>query len=631
MPESILIDVTIVIVLGIGVQWMSWRFRLPSLLLLLIGGFVAGPVLGLLDPQSLQSDWVYAFVSLAVGIILFESGLRFRLAAVRAAGAAVRHLVTVGVLVTWLLGGAAAYYIAGFNTSLSVLIGALLIVTGPTVVTPLLRHVRPKGRIGTVARREGLAIDPVGAVLAVIVLQAVTLLHAPQEAAAEASLASAHVLEGMFLQVFVSLGVSVAAASLLVFVLRRRLVPDFLRNPVMLMTLVAAFVTAETLQREAGLLTAALLGIALANQPYVAVQRVARFKGSLQVLLLGTLFILLSARLELDALQHLGLDTLLFLGALVLVVRPLAVFLSGLGTNLTWEERTFLAGLAPRGVVAAGLAALFSFKLAPVFPEEVQALVPIVFAIVLGTVTIYGLAVAPLARWLDLTAPDPRGLLFVGAGAWVREVARMARALGTSVRLIDANARHVRQAQREGLPAEHVDPRSAPALEALDLSGVDRLLITLPHDEDSARSALHLSEFFETADVFQMATRPADSAEPPFATAEPLRGRPLFGEAAHYGLLAERFAQDHSIKAFPITEELSYEELTTHFDGGFVPLFVVRDGSTLDVVAEEDPFTIHMGDKVVALVDPERLSALEAPWHDPVEAAAPPEAVDEDE
>ncbi len=406
MPESILIDITVVVLLGIGAQWLGWRLRLPSILLLLIGGLLAGPVLGLLSPQALQSDWVYAFVSLSVGILLFEGGLNLRLAALRKIDRATRNLLTIGVLVTWTLTTAAAYFVEGFAPSLAILVGALLVATGPAVVVPLLRDVRPKGSAGPAARWEATAIDPVGALLAVLVLKTIVLLHTPQSTPVEAGLTASPVLEGLSLSIFVSLGVSVAAAALLVVLLHRRLVPDFLSGPVTLAILLAAFVLAETLQREAGLLTAALMGIALANQSYVPVRRIAPFRKSLQLLLLGALFVVLGARLELDVLRHVSVNTLLFLGALVLTVRPLAVLASSLGSRLSWEERAFLAGLAPRGVMAAALAALFGFKLEPFFPQEADALVPVVFAVVVGTVAIYGLAAAPLARWLDLAGPD---------------------------------------------------------------------------------------------------------------------------------------------------------------------------------------------------------------------------------
>ncbi|PSQ83989.1 MAG: sodium:proton exchanger, partial [Bacteroidetes bacterium QS_1_65_9] len=223
--HAILTAIALVIVLGVGAQWVAWRFRLPSILLLLLAGFVAGPVTGVLDPQALQGQWVFAFVSLSIGIILFEAGLTLRFSELREVGTAVRNLITVGVLVTWAGAGLGAYYLAGFNLKLALLIGALLTVTGPTVIVPLLRHVRPAGRVGTIAKWEGITIDPIGAILAVLVLE--TILFT-EESVPQMGGAALHAAEGLVMVLVVGVGVSVAGVALLVLLLRRRLVPDYL-------------------------------------------------------------------------------------------------------------------------------------------------------------------------------------------------------------------------------------------------------------------------------------------------------------------------------------------------------------------------------------------------------------------
>lgn len=603
MPESILIDITTVLLLGIGAQWLAWRFRLPSILLLLLSGFLVGPVLGILDPLALQDDWLYAFVSVSIGIILFEGGLNLRLSELREVGTAVRNLISIGVLITWAMGAAAAYYIAQFNLSLSVLLGAILVVTGPTVIIPLLRHIRPKGRVGTIAKWEGITIDPVGAILAVLVLETILLLHDSSSASATLSTATAHVAKGLFLAIFVSVGVCVTAAGLLVLLFRRRLVPDFLRNPITLMVVVTAFVIANALQSEAGLLTTTLMGIAIANQSYVSVHRIVEFKENLQVLLIGSLFVLLSARLEMSALQFVDMRTLVFLGVLVLIVRPVAVFISSLGTKLSWEEQTFLAWMAPRGIVAAAVASLFAFELRDVYPQTVDGIVPVVFSVILGTVAIYGLTASPLARWLDLADPDPQGVLFVGAEKWVRKIARVVQDLGFTVRMIDTNPGHVREAHREGIPIDRINALSESALDELDLSGIGRLLVIIPNDEVSSLTALHFSEVFETKDIFQLAARTppkADRAEMP----KHLRGHLLFGEEATYESLEHRFDQGHEVKIFELSDDFTYKDLQDYFEDAIIPMFVLRNGE-LFVCSEEDQFTPRPDDEVVALVDPE--------------------------
>jgi NhaP-type Na+/H+ or K+/H+ antiporter len=631
VPEPILIDATIVIVLGIGAQWLAWRFRLPSILLLLIAGFIAGPVTGLLDHEALQRDWLYAFVSMSIGIILFEGGLSLRLSELRDVGVAVRNLITIGVLITWGLGAVGAYYIVGFNVSLSILVGAILVVTGPTVIVPLLRHIRPRGRVGTVAKWEGITIDPVGAILAVLVLETILLLHEPAGAATSMSAAAAHVMEGLFLEIFISVGVSVSASALLLFMLHRRLVPDFLRNPITLMLVVAAYELANSLQHEAGLLTTTLMGIVIANQPYVAVQRIIEFKENLQVLLVGSLFILLSARLELSALQFIGWDTLIFLGVLVLVIRPLAVVMSGIGTQLDWGEQSFLAWMAPRGIVAAAVASLFAFQLRDIFPQQSEAIVPVVFTVVVGTVAIYGLTAAPLARWLGLADPNPQGVLFVGATAWVRKVARAVQDLGFPVRLIDANPDHVRHARQEGLSAERVNALAESAIDEIDWGGIGRLLIMIPNDEVSSLTALHFSEAFETTKIYQLAAHPDSRSGDDAHIPKHLRGRPLFGKATNYDSLEALVNDGFVIKVLLIDSDLSPDEVSERFDSQIVPMFVLRDPETLWVVSESNHFSLQEGDKLVALIDPDRLDGLPFEAVPPSEAGTEPVIDDENE
>ena len=611
MPETILLDITVVILLGIGAQWLAWRFRLPSILLLLVVGFLAGPVLGFLDPQALQGDWLFAFVSLSIGIILFEGGLSLRLDELREVGTAVLNLITIGVLITWSLAAVGAHFILGFNVELAVLIGAILIVTGPTVVMPLLRHVRPKGRVNTIAKWEGITIDPVGAILAVLTLETLLLLNSPREAGASTTHAAAEVAQGLGLEIFVALGVSVAASMLLIFILYRRMVPDFLRNPVTLMIVVVAFVVSNVLQHESGLLTTTLMGIAVANQPYVSVNRIVEFKENLQVLLIGSLFVLLSARLELSALNYIDTNVLAFLGILVVLVRPLAVLVSSIGANLKWEEKVFLSWMAPRGIVAAAVASLFAYQLRPVYPDAIDGMVPVIFAIIVGTVAIYGLTAAPLAQWLGLADPNPNGLLFVGAAPWVRTVARQIQEMGFSVALVDNNPGHVEAAREEGLSARQGNALSEAALDEIDLSGVGRLLITIPNDEVASLTALHFSEVFETTDIFQLAAQPDSRHGGEGMMPRHLRGRPLFGEDTSYQSLKAHVERGDRLKVLTLADEFAeeeqdyytYDDLSSQYeDVTVIPLFILRGDDELEVVSETEQFQLRPENRFVALV-----------------------------
>ena len=600
--HAILVGIALVIVLGVSAQWLAWRFRLPSILLLLVFGFVAGPVVGLLEPQALQGNWVFAFVSVSIGIILFEAGLSLRLDELREVGAAVRNLITVGVAVTWALAGAGAYYITGFNLEVSILIGAILTVTGPTVVIPLLRHVRPTGRVGTIAKWEGITIDPIGAILAVLVLE--TLLFMEGEAAAPVGSAALHAAEGLLTVIVVGVGVSVAGAALLVLLLRRRLVPDYLKNAVALMTVVGVFVLSDTLQAESGLLTTTIMGVIMANQPYVSVRGLAEFKEDLQVLLLAALFIVLSARMEMSALAYMDGAALVLLAAIIVVVRPLAVWVSSLGTPLKWREKVFLAWLAPRGVVATAVASLFAFRLQEVYPAEADRLAPVVFLMIVGTVAVYGLTLAPVARWLGLAQPNPQGVLVVGAHEWARHIAKALDEQGIRVLLIDSNARNIHSARQEGLLAERANALSEQIIDDLDLSGIGRLVALTPNDETNALAALHFAEVFESAEVYQIPSQPDAEQGRVGDLPRHLHGRSLFGKGVTYSVLAERFADGDEIRSFKLTKEHPYERLQDYYGGALLPLFLVREPGQVFVFTEDHELTPRPGDTLLALVTP---------------------------
>ena len=282
-----LLVIAAVFVLGIGAQWLAWRLRVPSILLLLAFGVLAGPVAGILPRETMQGNWLFPFVSLSVGIILFEGGLSLRLKEFREVGRSVVNLITLGVLVTGVMATLGLHSLVGMSWNVAIILGTLLTVTGPTVVLPLLRHVRPAGRVGTIAKWEGITIDPIGAILAVLVLESVILLH---ETAAGGVPTGGHgsvattLLLGIVQELVVGVGVAALAAALLVVLLHRRLVPDWLQIPLALMVVVAAFALANTLKEEAGLLEATLLGIFMANQPYVSMRRITEFKEDLSLI-----------------------------------------------------------------------------------------------------------------------------------------------------------------------------------------------------------------------------------------------------------------------------------------------------------------------------------------------------------
>ncbi len=608
MEEQILANIVLVIVLGIGAQWLAWRIRIPSILLLLLLGFLAGPITGIIAPSTLHGEWLFAFVSLAIGVILFEGGLSLQISELKEVGRSVRNLITTGVLITGALAGFLAWWVIGMSPEVAILTGGILTVTGPTVVIPLLRHVRPKGRVSTIAKWEGITIDPVGAILAVLLLELVLAVgSATQLTAQETNLVPAFMAaaESLLIVVVLSVGVSILGAALQVIVLRNHLVPDYLQDPAALSIVLASFAAAYSLGGEgAALLTTTLMGIILANQPWVSVRQIVKFKEDLQVLLLACLFILLSARLELSVLEFVDQHAFIYLAILILLVRPVAVLLSSLGTGLNWREKVFMSWLAPRGIVAAAVAALFAERLVAegYAGAAGDQLIAIVYLVVVGTVAVYGLTLSPLALRLGLADRNPQGILFMGAYQWVQDVALALRELGFRVLLIDANAHNIEQARSRKLPAVVADALSETVTDDLDLGGLKRFLAVTGNDEINSLAALHFTEVFEKKEVYQIRVG-GNAAVTQVRRVEHLRGRPLFGDAITQLSLTRRHQEGGAVCTFGLTDKQSYQAIQKRFNENVVLLFVVR-GANLLVNAEASQVTPLPGDTVVVMLPP---------------------------
>ena len=398
--SALLIGITSILIFGIGAQWVAWRLKLPAILLLLISGILAGPVFGLLNPDQLMGDLLTPFISVSVAIILFEGGLSLRFSELKDIGGVIGNLVSIGVILTWGITAVSAFYLFPFDWELAILIGAILVVTGPTVIIPLLRQVRPSGQVGSILKWEGIVIDPIGAMLAVLVFEVIL----STSFSAATSVAVMSIVKTVFFGTLVGL----AGAALIYFLLKRHLLPDYLQNPISLMVVVTVFTISNMLQHESGLWATTVMGIALANQKSARIHHITEFKENLRVLLLSALFILLAARVELsNLLENLNWNILAFLAILILIARPAGVYISTMFSNVNWREKLFLCWMAPRGVVAASISSIFAISLAQNGFAYADQLVPIVFLVIIGTVTIYGLPASWVARKLGVAKPVP--------------------------------------------------------------------------------------------------------------------------------------------------------------------------------------------------------------------------------
>lgn len=602
--EHALVGIVTVLVLGISAQWLAWRLQLPSILLLLLFGFAAGPVTGLLDPNSLFGPLLIPFVSISVAVILFEGGLSLNLRDLPHVGGVIRNLVTIGVFINLVAGLLAAYYFLGLSLQLSVLLGAILTVTGPTVILPLLRHIRPFGQVGPVLRWEGIVIDPIGAMLAVLVFDAIL---------ASGLQATTGVIVYVVLMTAVVGGlIGVMGAGLLVFLMRRYWIPDYLENSVALMIVVSGFALSNHLQEESGLFAVTVMGIALANQKFVSVQHIAEFKENLQLLLLGVLFILLSARLEVENLYQLPVGgTLAFFAVMVLIGRPLGVWLSTLRSSLTWQERFFIGWMAPRGIVAAAVSAIFAIRLTENGVENASVLVPVTFVVIIGTIIIYGLSSSPLARWLNIAQPNPQGILIAGAHSWAREIASELQDQGFKVILVDANWRNISRARMAGLTTFYGNILSKQALDELNLDGVGKFLALTSNNEVNSLACLHFSEVFGRYGVYQLPFEEDDENNNREPLSDHLRGRLLFGPGMTFRRLQTAFASGARLTTTKLTETFDIDQHQRNRTGTAVPLFLITEEDQLMPFTVEQSLEPKPAQTVISLIGVEEFDSKE--------------------
>ncbi len=593
MSEQLLVGVASVIILGIAAQWLAWRVHLPSILLLLIFGLIAGPATGFLRPDDLMGPVLFPIVSISVALILFEGGLSLRFSEIREVHGAVRNLITVGAMLTWVLASLASYLLLGLSLSLSVLFGAILVVTGPTVVIPLLRHVRPVTRVGTVAKWEGITIDPVGATLAVLVFEAILVGGLG---------ATGHAAIGFLKTILIGIAGGAVGAGVLVFLLRRFLVPDFLQNPVTLMLVVAVFTLSNLFQSESGLLSVTLMGIGLANQRLAPVRHIIEFKENLRVLLISAVFILLAARLQWADFEIIGARSVAFVLVLILVVRPAAVFASTYRSRLNFRERLFLSWMAPRGIVAAAVASIFSLRLIDAKVKEATVLVPLTFFVIVSTVALYGLTAKPLAQRLRLAQKFPQGFLLLGAHPWSRQLGETLVAQGVQVVLADSNWENIRRARMSGLKTYYGNILADHALDEIDLDGIGRFLALTPNDEANSLACLHFIEAFGRAEVYQLPPQAVAERRERDAAAH-LMGRLLFGPAVTYNYLSRRFQEGSVLKVTKLTKEFGFKAFLDQHGPNVTPLFLIGGDRTISIFSTDRTLTPSPGQTLISLVE----------------------------
>lgn len=592
MHLSLTSQLMLIALIGFSCQWASWRIKIPAILPLLLCGIALGPFFHLLDPKQIFGDALMPGVSIAVAIVLFEGSMTLKFSELRGLAGPVRRLITLGAAITWAIMTAVTYWLTDLSLELSLLFGALVTVTGPTVITPLLRSVRPIASVSRILRWEGIVIDPLGALLAVLAYELVVASGSEE--------ALAHVIWLFIYTITVGALLGFLVAHAMGLILKRHLVPEFLRSFMVLTGVVVLFVVSNNFVHESGLMAVTLCGITLTNLKNVDTSDVLHFKENLTILLISALFLILASQLTMADLSTLGVAAFGILLTAQFIARPLCVLASTAGSKLNWREKTLLAWVAPRGIVAASVSALFAEQLAGDHIVGGDQMVPLTFMIIIGTVALQSLTARPLAKLLRVAEPDPVGLLLIGANPVARRIAGVLKRNGFSSTLIDPHWGNIKAARMEGLTTFHAHPVSLSADRALDLVGIGRMLGLSPYPELNTVAAMRYRMEFGEPNIFTL-TETSEKDEKRTASSRH-KGKTLFNNEMSFERLSQLIDQGADFHKTQLTQEFQFADYLNKSEREVWPLFGIDSSNHLHVFSSANKMSPQPGWSIIGLV-----------------------------
>mgnify|MGYP005985631027 CR=1 FL=1 len=535
--------------LGVGSQWLAWRLRMPAIVLMLLAGLIIGPVLGVFDPARDIGPLMGPIISIAVAIILFEGGLTLNFHQLRDAAIGVRRLVFIGAPLGWLLSTLALRFGAGLSWSSATVFGGILIVTGPTVIAPLLRTARLSRRPGQLLQWEAIVNDPLGALAAVLAFEVVLVLNTA------ATVGDA--IWDLVLGIGAAVMLGLAAGYGLAAAFRRGWVPEYMKVSILFALLLGIFGVSDAVLHESGLLAVTIMGIVIANANLPSYEELRRFKEHATILLVSGVFILLAANLDFAALELLTWRAVIFLALIVLVARPVTVFVSLLGSGIPWREQVLVAFTGPRGVVLVAVAGLFAERLMSLGFADAALIGPLAFVLVAVTVVLHGFTLKPFAQLLGLAGAGNPGVIIVGGSNWTTALAEALKKADVPVLMTDPNFGHLRAARAAGIDTYSGDILSEGAEQRLELVSYASLLAATDNDAYNTLVATDLAPEFGRDNVFQVVRQKTESRR--HALPATLGGRP-FAHGATYDEMQRLVREGWTFRITRLTEEFTLKD-----------------------------------------------------------------------
>jgi len=563
-------------VLGVGAQWIAWRLNLPAIVLMLVAGLLVGPVFGILDPSAAMGDLLQPIVAIAVAIILFEGGLTLNFKSLTDAAVGVKRLVLVGAPVGWLLSASVLHYVGGLSWATSSVFGGIMIVTGPTVIAPLLRQARLKRRPAALLQWEAIVNDPAGALAAVLAFEVVLVWQTATTVEEVIWTVSVGIVVATIVGVVAGWGIAKSFA--------RGWVPEYMKVPALFVSVLIVFAASDALLHESGLLAVTIMGVWIANAHLPSYSEMHRFKEHATILLVSGVFILLAANMTRETLLSMNWQTLATVVAVILIARPLTVLTSLAFSNVPWAERLLVAFTGPRGVVLVAVAGLFGDRLVQAGIEDAAQISSLAFALVAGTVVLHGFTLKPVARMLGLTAATTPGVLIVGGSRWSVELGRVLDELELPVMISDPNRSHLRDARDAGLRIYTGDILSEGAEHRLDLMAYETVIAATDNDSYNTLVATDLAPEFGRENVYQLNRDTSESSR--YALPPKLGGRPV-GAGETYWEVQRRMWDGWEFRSTSLSEEFTLQDwYDTNPEG--IPVADIGPRGTLRILGPED-------------------------------------------
>ncbi len=585
-----MLELASIFVLGIFAQWLAWKIKQPAILPLILIGLAIGPVSTfftsegskLIDGDAIfTGDLLFSFVSISVGVILFEGGLTLNFKEIRNLAGTVRNLLLIGSLVTFIGGGVSAHYLMDMSWPMSFLFGGLIIVSGPTVVVPILRNVRPNSKVNTVLKWEGILIDPLGALVAVLMYEFIMSSKHGTDYPME-------VMQEFFITISAGVVTGALGAFFLYSLIKRNALPGYLQNVFTLALVIFTFAFAELIHAEAGLMAATVMGIILANVKLEELKKILSFKEDVSVILISVLFILLSSRIDLVQIEKLGWISGLLFFVIILVVRPVGVILSTIKSNLNWREKAFISWIGPKGIVAAAVASLFSLELikpdTPVDPREAELLLPLVFMIIVGTVVIQGSSAKFVASMLGVKRAEPKGVLIVGANELARRIALKMKDFGIYVLLVDTSAPSIAEAKKLKLKTLQANILSDTIFDEIDLSKVGKLIATTSNSGLNDLACKWFEKELGENNVYRLASK-----EESDNTNLPLPKNVLFNSRVDFVTMVQLLRGSDIYSEQTFVNQAHFDDFMTKYGKKIVPMFFKNEGEDFQITTGFTP------------------------------------------